>query len=142
MFREFFCCKQYALIAWFGLCVTVSHSLFGAWVSARINTWYGDFYSTLQKSGGDLGSGEDYQSAHEVKAQLIQFCWIVAPVVVVHPLSRYIRSRWALAWRMALVRYYVANWDPDAKSIAKELRMVDRPVSTDRASLDVSSCTR
>lgn len=104
MFSEFFCSRQHALIAWPGLCVTVSHSLFGAWVSARINTWYGEFYTCLQKSGGDLGSGEDHESASEVKAQLVKFCWIVAPVVVVHPLSRYIRSRWALAWRVSSSR--------------------------------------
>ena len=128
-------------MAWSGLLVTVSHSLFGAWISSRINTWYGDFYNCLQRSGRDMGSGEDHQSSVEVKQQLVQFCWIVAPSLVVHPVSRYIRSRWALAWRLALVRFYISNWDPDAKSIEGASQRVQEDTSRLARSVDTGMAT-
>jgi peptide/bleomycin uptake transporter len=46
-----------------------------------------------------------------------QFVYIVMPALVVHPLSMYIRSRWALAWRLALINVYLNRWDPDGKQI-------------------------
>lgn len=102
---------------------------------------YGEFYTCLQKSGGNIGSGEDQESASEVKFQLTVFCWIVAPVVVVHPLSRYVRSRWALAWRLALVRFYTSRWDPGARNIEGASQRVQEDTSRLARSVDTGLST-
>lgn len=74
------------------------------------------FYDVLQTSG-DLGSGFSAEGQSAVSAQLIQFCWIVAPLLVVHPVSRFVRSVWVLDWRLCLVHEYLSKWDPDARRL-------------------------
>ena len=49
--------------------------------------------------------------------KLLLFGWIVLPAVIVHPLARWIRSKWALLWRMCLMRAYMAAWDPNVPPI-------------------------
>ena len=46
-----------------------------------------------------------------VYAQLLAFGGIVAPLVVASPVSKWVRSEWSLAWRVALMRSYLAAWD-------------------------------
>ena len=113
MLREFFGSSWFA---WFGLCVLLAHSVFAAYVKRKLNTWYGTFYDLLQ-TGSELASGPALDAQESVRAQLVAFCWIVAPLLVVHPVSRYIRSVWVLEWRLCLVRLYLSRWDPDARRL-------------------------
>ena len=46
-----------------------------------------------------------------VYAQLLGFGGIVAPLVLASPISKWVRSEWSLAWRVALMRSYLAAWD-------------------------------
>ena len=47
----------------------------------------------------------------EVWAQLAHFAVIVAPLVLVSPISKWMRSAWAFSWRAALMRSYLSAWD-------------------------------
>lgn len=46
-----------------------------------------------------------------VMDHLIDFAVLVAPSIVIHPLAKWIASAWRFAWRMALVRSYLAHYD-------------------------------
>ena len=110
MFREFFSAGGGRCFAWTGLLVFVGHQVFKAVLKYRINTWYGHFYDTLQQSAGEFASGgldedDGWRAVQRAKVwtQLGDFAIIVAPGVLVHPLAGYIRNRWVLAWRLALI---------------------------------------
>lgn len=113
MLREFF---KPRFFPWFGLCVVVAHSFYGAWVKRELNSWYGSFYDSLQ-SAGELGSGASPEGQESIRSQLWGFVRIVAPLLVVHPVSKFIRSCWVLEWRLTLVRSYLSRWDPDARRL-------------------------
>ena len=42
---------------------------------------------------------------------LWEFGWIVAPLVLVSPFAKLVRSFWAFHWRLALMRRYLELWD-------------------------------
>lgn len=113
MLREFFGSGWFA---WFGLAVLLAHSAFVADLKRRLNAWYGTFYDLLQ-TGAELASGPAPDAQQSVRDQLVAFCWIVAPLLVAHPVSRYIRSVWILEWRLCLVKVYMSRWDPDARML-------------------------
>ena len=118
MFREFFCAKGCGgVVAWGGLVLVILHAVFNAVQKLRINIWYSSFYSLLQTSGADLGSGADEDGVERVRHSLIQFFVIVLPSLFVHPAARWIRSNWALSWRMKLTRSYFARWDPNLRPV-------------------------
>ena len=117
MIREFFCAYAWRtrLFAFSGLVVFVAHQGFRAYLKYAVNEWYGRFYDTLQQ-GVEFASGEAddaWRAAQRAKvwAQLLEFAVIVAPAVAVHPVANYIRNRWVLAWRLALIEAYIALWD-------------------------------
>ena len=128
-------------VAWVGLIGVVGYSLFLAWIKREINTWYSTFYDLMASAGtavllgdsnatgaqefGDVGSGlflldappsspveltlVDYRV--RVSEELRAFAWIVAPLVFASPAAKWMRSVWALSWRMALMRAYLRVWD-------------------------------
>ena len=117
MLREFYCahsCRT-RLFAASGLVVFVAHQGFRAYLKYALNEWYGRFYDTLQQAvefaSGDADDAWRADQRAKVWAQLLEFATIVAPAVAVHPVAGYIRNRWVLAWRLALVESYVALWD-------------------------------
>jgi len=114
MLREFFCAgtAQQLLFAWAGLIIFVGHALFKAWLKWALNGWYATFYDELQDL--DQGSGDLDHMATKRQAvwdELVEFVWIVAPVVIVHPVSKWISSMWRFRWRMALVNAYLVHYD-------------------------------
>lgn len=54
---------------------------------------------------------------HNVRLELFELCKISIVAVIVSPLSKYIRSVWALQWRMALIRSYLSVWNPNREPI-------------------------
>lgn len=72
------------------------------------------FYSLLQSSGADQGSGsgEAASGQQAVRDALWGFLWIVAPTLVLHPSAKFIRSHWVLQWRLVLMKSYFAQIDP------------------------------
>ena len=127
MFREYFATGGRRCFAWAGLLVFIGHQVFKAVVKYRLNTWYGHFYDLLQQSAGEFASGgfdegdesDAWRAAQRAKvwAQLGDFAILVAPAVVVHPIAGYIRNRWVLAWRLALVHAYLGAWDTTVSPI-------------------------
>ena len=114
MFREFFAAgpSHQLLFAWLGLAVFCLHALFNAWLKYALNKWYGTFYDTLQDV--DPGSGGFDHLADQRQAvwdQLVEFAWIVAPAVIVHPLGKWVSSWWRFSWRMTLVKAYLLHYD-------------------------------
>jgi peptide/bleomycin uptake transporter len=57
------------------------------------------------------------QKQQEVKSSLVEFCKIAVIPVVVMPIAKYVRSTWALQWRLALMRTYVSLWNPNSTAI-------------------------
>jgi len=137
MFKEFFCndCKT-AMGAWVGMAVIIGYAAFLAHVKAQLNDWYASFYDLLQEAGGlgaGAGSGDvsgdvdpssgdggtpslaDYRS--RVAGELWKFVGVVAPLVWASPAAKWVRSTWALHWRLALMRAYLAKWSTQHEPI-------------------------
>jgi peptide/bleomycin uptake transporter len=49
--------------------------------------------------------------------ELFNFAVLVAPAVAVQPLARYVASRWGFAWRLALMKGYLAHYDADTPAV-------------------------
>tara|TARA_X000001036_G_scaffold23890_1_gene20042 strand:+ start:100 stop:1173 length:1074 start_codon:yes stop_codon:yes gene_type:complete len=119
MYREFFCAPcslrtaPRTLYAWLGLAVFLGHQAFKAYLKYALNEWYGGFYDLLQQTV-EFGSGA-FEWRADMRAQvtdrLVDFCWIVAPAVVVHPIAGLIRNWWVFSWRRCLMQAYVARWN-------------------------------
>ena len=135
MFKEFFCgsCKT-SLGAWVGMVVIVGYAAFLAHVKAQLNDWYASFYDLLQEGGGlapsvgsdasgdvELGSGEGEPSLATFRArvthELLAFVGVVAPLVWASPAAKWVRSTWALHWRLALMRGYLSKWSTQHEPI-------------------------
>ena len=110
-------------VAWVGMVVVMGYAFFLANVKAQLNEFYARFYDLLQKGGevlevssGEFGQGyEDYRA--QVTAELWSFAFIVAPLVSTSPAAKYVRSAWAFAWRMALMKAYLVAWDTKQEPI-------------------------
>lgn len=118
MLREFFIAAppRRLLFAWCGLGVFLLHALFNAYLKWALNEWYEVFYNILQDVAVDTSSGSgdaDHMGTmrQAVWDELVEFAWIVAPAVVVHPVAKWIASMWRFTWRMALVGSYLAHYD-------------------------------
>ena len=132
MLREFFAAtgrdagRGEKLIAWLGLVVVVLNALFQAYIKSAVNSWYTGFYDLLQHSGETVlfknSTSEAVEEAsrkaqQEVWDQLMLFGRIVLPSVIISPSARWLRSQWAMHWRMCLMRSYMHDWDPNVPPI-------------------------
>lgn len=140
MIREFFLERRWGEVwfAWFGLLVVISQAFFSSYIKYAINTWYTGFYDLLQTSGSALlansavaaaaaingtNATADHhvltleESRTQVWERLKEFGWIVLPAVLVSPSAKWVKSNWALRWRMALMRSYIASWDANVSPI-------------------------
>ena len=120
MFSQFFLSikldQNSFFVAWIGAVLVVSHAAVHGWIKFAINDWYRHFYDLLETAGG-LGVNssitEDVWISHQyaVGVGLWEFSKIAIVAVVVMPLSKLIRSLWALRWRLALMQAYMRSWD-------------------------------
>ena len=125
MLREFFCRRESActlLVAWGGLLLVLAHAVVHGFVKYAVNSWYGDFYNLLEDAGSmtvnsSLPEEAWVQKQHEVQLSLVEFCKIAVVPVIVMPAAKYVRSAWALQWRLALMRTYVSLWNPNRDAI-------------------------
>ena len=122
MFSEFFWAQSWKTtgMAWVGMAVVVGYAFFLAHVKAQLNDFYSRFYDLLQKGGEDVevGSGSGYVDyGAQVTAELWSFALIVAPLVSASPAAKYVRSAWAFAWRLALMKAYLVAWDTKQEPI-------------------------
>tara|TARA_X000001036_G_scaffold274029_1_gene254566 strand:- start:3761 stop:4912 length:1152 start_codon:yes stop_codon:yes gene_type:complete len=164
MLREFFLIGDSRVFAWFGLVVFLGHQGFKAYLAAAINDWYGNFYDILQThveeaSGdvefgglfsGDAASGEAAVDAKwstdasfsearaKVRDELVNFVWLVAPAVFVHPLAGLIRNWWVFRWRRTLMRSYLMRWNTQVPAIEGASQRVHE--DTQRFAAGIHSC--
>ena len=75
----------------------------------------GLFFPAAPPSSPDAPTLADYRV--RVSDELRAFAWIVAPLVCVSPAAKWLRSAWALSWRMALMRGYLRAWDEKREPI-------------------------
>lgn len=122
MLKQFFYNKRHAFVAYGGLFVIFLNGAFNAWIKVWTNDWYGRFYDLFQEAGS-LASASNV-TTHEWKAKqaevenhLVEFAYISIVVMLVSPLSKFIRSWWALHWRLCLMHNYVESWDSNVVSI-------------------------
>lgn len=110
--------------AWGGLLVFVGHAVFRAYLKYALSQFYREFYDLVGSGVADFAdfasgdtdsaSGSEFYMAErraQVFALLLQFAWIVAPAVVVHPVSKWIAAQWRFEWRLALVDAYLTHWN-------------------------------
>lgn len=135
MFREFFCSgsKCQLTFAWCGLFVFVGHSVFKAYLKAALNQFYGRFYDSMQERVVDLSNGANMTDADRLHLQskrleindlLIEFCWIVAPSLLVHPIAKFVGSFWKFNWRISLVNSYLAHTDVNSERVPNSAQRI------------------
>jgi peptide/bleomycin uptake transporter len=101
--------------------VFFAHQGYRAWLKKAINDWYKTFYDVLQTHiEREVGSGAEEELSEmrrKVWGELVNFCVLVAPAVVIHPVASFIRNHWAFAWRKALIESYLNRWDVNGQVI-------------------------
>lgn len=122
MLRQFFLSsdRRTAVWAWVGLLSFLAHQMYRAYLKYQINDWYESFYDSLQAhsaSSGEEPLPQQEALRSQIYTELIDFCFIVLPAVVVHPVATYVRSRWCYSWRLALTRSYLQHWNSDRECV-------------------------
>ena len=126
MLTQFFCTlksdRGVAAVAWIGALVIVGHSVIHGWVKWSVNIFFKDFYDLLETAGAlaanTTATQADWHAKQaDVYAGLWDFSEIALVAVVVMPAAKWIRSVWALRWRLALMRAYLLAWDPNRPAI-------------------------
>lgn len=125
MLKEFFCCRESVctlLVAWGGLVLVLAHSAVHGYVKYAVNEWYKEFYDLLEDAGAMAANRSSAEASwvrkqQEVQSSLINFFRIAIIPTVVMPIAKYVRSTWALQWRLALMRTYVSMWNPNREAI-------------------------
>ena len=106
--------------------VFVGHNVFRAYIKYRLNMWYEEFYdlvqtatalSVLDASASNSGAEiNNLAGQADVQRLIWKFASIVAPMVVFHPIASWIRNRWVLHWRLALILVDESWWRQSEKS--------------------------
>ncbi|EOD22880.1 hypothetical protein EMIHUDRAFT_447710 [Emiliania huxleyi CCMP1516] len=161
MLREFFFAgsRLDIIFAWAGIVVIIGQSVFSAYIKFAINGWYTSFYDLLQTSGAMLCSNVTAlvdeaeeakltESRQKVWLGLVEFLRIVGPYAIFSPAARWLRSHWALRWRMCLMRSYMAGWDPNvapvegaSQRLHEDTRMFSKGIETYLSVFLNSFCT-
>lgn len=142
MLREFFWSgsARTRAAAWLGLGCYLAHAGFKAYLKWRLNQWYESFYDVMGQSV-ERGSG-DSDALAEARARvadgLVEFAWVVAPAIVVHPLFGLIRNFFCLEWRLSLIDAYLRQWDLDAQPVPCAAQRLHE--DTARFAAGVSGC--
>ena len=151
MFRQFFLSTRRAdrLYAWAGLCIYVCHALYITWLSLQLNSFYADFYEILgsaatliaqQQTNTTLHLTNDDRTLSTQKEnclqQLFKFVVLVAPSCVIHPLFKWMRQRWCLQWRSALVQSYLHVYEPYMSSVEGASQRVQEDTARFSAGID------
>jgi peptide/bleomycin uptake transporter len=124
MYREYFCHAdwRYRCGSWGGVILTLILIAYSSWISYFMNQWNADFFDTLQNGSKAIGDGDvdpavlqDFQD--KIWTLIVQYLWILTPLVVVSPLANFLVQCWTFYWRLSLVRSYLAAWDTSVPPI-------------------------
>lgn len=124
MLSEFFAATSRCVccVSWGGLLLVLAHAAVHGAIKFALNAWYGKFYNILGDAAALASNASATEADWEVKRAevaggLVDFSKIAAVAVVVMPLAKFIRSMWALEWRLALTNAYVGAWDANRPAI-------------------------
>lgn len=119
MFVEFFCAKGRSTraIAVCGAVALIVYSCYKAWLSVQFTIFYRDFYDLMQTAGQETDDEDREIMLQRVFEQLLVFAQLAIPAAIVQPIARWIRSRYALSWRVALVHSYLERWERAGVSV-------------------------
>ena len=158
MLREFFLSGSVLSVwfAWTGLFIVIGYSVFSAMINYQINAFYATFYDLLQTSSDVLSQYDREQNNTElasgaygeptnlsefqdrVTMELWKFFSIVLPVMIVSPISKWVRSLWSFQWRMRLMKCYLISWDINAPPIEGAAQRIHE--DTYRFSRGIEAC--
>lgn len=153
MLTEFFCDGSWKRRLWAlsGLVVFLLHQVFKAYLAWAMNGWYERFYDLLQThvEFGSGGVGDEAQSGsgmsgmsveleNSVYNALVEFSFLVAPAVVVHPVAGLVRNWWVFSWRRVLMRSYLHRWNTAIPAIEGASQRVHE--DTARFASGIQSC--
>lgn len=102
MFRSFFGSKKWMLWAYGGGFLLLLSLYLQVHMNVLINAWYNGFYDLLQNA--------PKHSLSEFWAQIIKFCWIAFPYIVLATITSYITRLYAFRWREAITFDYIPRW--------------------------------
>ena len=73
--------------------------------------FYDDLQDTVEWPSGEIEDDHMARKRQEVTQNLIDFSFIVAPAVIVHPVSKWLSSQWVLHWRLSLIKSYLEAYN-------------------------------
>lgn len=126
MLTEFFCTfksdRSVAAVAWIGAVLIAGHAVVHGYVKYSVNLFFKDFYDLLETAGAlaanTSATEADWRAKQaDVYDGLCDFSKIVLVAVVVMPAAKWVRSTWALRWRLALMKTYILSWDANRPAI-------------------------
>ena len=104
--------------AYAGLISFIGMGVLRAWIQKLVTDWYRHFYDAVQVTGQSADDAESFADGRDrVYALLVDFVWLVLPLVILEPLVGLLTNRWILSWRMALIGAYLDGWDPVSRPI-------------------------
>ena len=106
MFKSFFLTKFWAQWAWGGAFLILGGTLAEVAIDVAINSWFGDFYNTIQEALGKPGS----VSLSTYYLLLLGITKYAAGYVLVAVLLSFLTKHWVFRWRQAMTEYYVRHW--------------------------------
>ena len=109
MFRSFYKDRKWFLWAYGGGMVLILALYVQVELTVKINEWYGGFYNILQKA--------TEHKVDEFWAQIIVFCKIAFPYVLIATLTGYFTRVYSFKWREAMTFSYVARWQQVEKEV-------------------------
>ncbi len=106
MFKSFFLTGFWAKWAWGGALLILSGTLAQVGIDVAINSWFGDFYNTIQDALGKPGS----VSLSSYYLLLLGLAKYAAGYVLIAVLLGFFTKHWVFRWRQAMTEYYVSYW--------------------------------
>lgn len=81
------------------LALVIGLSLGMVFINVQLNSWYNEFYDTLQKL-----------DAAGFRAAIVRFAWIALSFIVIAVYALYFQQMLEVRWRRWLTEHYVARW--------------------------------
>ena len=107
MFKSFFLSRYWAKWAWGGALLILSGTIGQVAIDVAINSWFGEFYNTIQDALGKPGS-VDLSSYYLLLLGLAKFA---AGYVLIAVILGFFTKHWVFRWRQAMTEFYVSQWE-------------------------------
>ncbi len=116
MIKAFFWDRKWALWAYGGGLFILALLYSQVSISVRLNDWYGQFYSLLQKA--------TEHPVSEFYACLIKFGWLATPYIFLAMIINFFTRHYAFRWRKAITFDYLPRWRKVPEKIEGESQRI------------------